>query len=435
MPRTNSRPPTPPGKPVVGHTAAFVSDPFGFVRQSVDSTGDAFRMQLLGKDVYVLAHPDYVGTALSNPDTFAKPDDFEVAFGDALLAVEGDQWQRQRHSMEPFFSPRRLADHAETMTEVAASRVADWASGESVHVDEEMKAIALHNLFEVVLGQSLSDEEIDELSTAAQALNLWFKPTSWALPEWVPTPARHKFKRGSAELRERARTLLAASGERPQEDSLLATLAELRDDPDSAYDQSEVLDQVVGMLFAGHETTALAMTYALHQIATHPTVADRFHAEIDAVLDGRPSFDQLQELDYLERIVDETLRLYPPVHAIPRVTTESVGVGDYAIPEGATVLLSVWCLHRDPRFYDDPLTFDPGRWAETSPRDRGHAFVPFGAGPRTCIGRHFARLEAKAVLAEIGRRYRLDADSGIEVAPQMTTQPEGPVNLRVSDRT
>ncbi|MBX0324418.1 cytochrome P450 [Halomicroarcula sp. F13] len=435
MTPTSSRPPTPPGKPMVGHTAAFVRDPFGFIRQSVDSTGDAFRMQLLGKDVYVLAHPDYVGTALSNPERFAKPDDFEVAFGDALLAVEGDQWRRQRHSMEPFFSPRRIADHAETMAEVAESRIGGWAADTSVRVDEEMKAVALENLFEVVLGQSVSDGEIDELSTAARDLNLWFKPTSWALPEWVPTPSRHKFERASTELRDRAGTLLAETGERPREDSLLATLAELRDDPDSGYDEAEVLDQVVGMLFAGHETTALAMTYALHQLATHPTVAERLHAEIDDVIDGTPTFDQLQELDYLERVVDETLRLYPPVHAIPRVTTESVDVGDYTLPEGATVLLSVWCLHRDARFYDDPLTFDPDRWAGTSPRDRGHAFVPFGAGPRICIGRHFARLEAKAVIAEVGRRYHIDAADGMEVMPQMTTQPADPVRLRVSDRT
>lgn len=431
MTETNSLPPTPPGQPLLGHTAAFVRNPFGFIRDSVASTGDVFRIRLLGKDVYVLGHPDYVKTALLDRDTFAKLDDFEVAFGEALLSVEGEQWQRQRHAMEHFFSPTRLHEHAQTMTAITERRIDDWTTGEVIRVDQEMRAIALHNLFKVVLGQSLTDDEVDELAEAAHALNLWFKPTSWALPKWVPTPARRKFHRGSDQLRDRARALLADTGDDPTEDSLLATLAALRDDPDSAFDQSEVLDQIVGMLFAGHETTALAMTYALHQISSHPDVAAQFHTKIDDVIDGPPSLADLQELEYLEQVIDETLRLYPPVHAIPRVTTEPVEIDRYTIPSNAQVLLSVWSIHRDSRFYDDPLTFDPDRWKQTTPREQEHAFVPFGAGPRICIGRHFARLEMKAVLTAIGRQYQLDAEGSIEVAPQMTTQPDGPMIVRI----
>lgn len=426
-------PPTPPAQPVLGHTTEFVADPFAFIRRSVDSTGDVFRMRLLGKDVFILAHPDYVETALFDRDAFDKLDDFRVAFGEALLSVEGEQWKRQRQAMEGFFSPAQIPAYAETMAAVAADRIADWAPGETVDMGVEMRAIALHNLFELVLGQSLTAEEVDELSEIAAALNLWFKPTSWALPDWVPTPARRRFERGSAALRERARALLDDSGDAPDEESLLATLSALRDDPESGFDHEEVLDQVVGMIFAGHETTALSMTYALHQIASHPAVAERFHAEIDDVLDGRPTYDDLQELAYLDRVIDETFRLYPPVHAIPRVTAESVDIDGYTLPAGSQALVSVWSLHRDSRFYDDPETFSPDRWDGQSTREKGYAFVPFGAGPRVCIGRHFARLEMKAVLAEVGRTYRLESEGDIEIAPQMTTQPATPVTLRVRE--
>lgn len=434
MSQPNSRPPAPSGTPLLGHTVDFVRNPFGFVRRSVDTTGDAFRMQLLGRDVYVLAHPDYVETALLNRESFAKLDDFEVAFGEALLSVEGEQWQRQRHAMEEFFSPTRIRDHAATMVGVARTRIDDWPSGGSIRVDEEMQKVALQNLFEVVLGQSLSDEEIAELTVAANALNYWFKPTTWALPNWVPTPARRKFHRGAKDLRKRAKTLLADTGDSPREESLLATLAALRDDPDSAFDQSEVLDQVVGMLFAGHETTALAMTYALHQIGSHSEVAEQFHAEIDSVLDDEIVLADLQELDYLDQIINESLRLYPPVHAIPRVTTERVDIADYTLPADAEVLLSVWSLHRDERFYDDPLRFNPDRWEQTTPQTQEYAFIPFGSDPRICIGRHFARLEMKAVLATIGQRFRVDAEDDIEVAPRMTTQPAGAVPIQIHER-
>ncbi|MFC6728480.1 cytochrome P450 [Natronoarchaeum mannanilyticum] len=434
MSRPTATPPSPRGVPVLGNTIAFASDPFGFVRRSVESTGDVFRMRLLGRDVYVVGDPDHVETVLLNREAFAKLEDFEVAFGDTLLSVEGEQWRRQRHAMEGFFDPTRIAEFAETMVDVAESHVDDWSSGREIGVDDEMRSIALRNLFEVVLGHSLSATERDDLAADAHALNNWFKPTSWVLPYWVPTPARREFRRGSDRLRDWARSLLDDAQDGPDEESLLATLATLQDDPDSEFDRAEVLDQVVGMIFAGHETTALAMTYALHQIAAHPDIADRFHAELDDVIDGRPSFADLRELEYAERVIDEALRLYPPVHAIPRETTERVDLGEYEIPGGEQVLLSVWSIHRDSRFYDEPLAFDPSRWEDTSPRERGYEFVPFGAGPRICIGRHFARLEMKATLAAIGRRYRLDADDEIDVTPQMTTQPAGPVNVRVTDR-
>jgi cytochrome P450 len=236
-------------------------------------------------------------------------------------------------------------------------------------------------------------------------------------------------------LRERAGELLDASpDEGPDAGSLLARLASLSADPESAFDREEVLDQVVGMLFAGHETTALSMTYALHAIGSHPTVARRFHGEIDDALEGTPTTETFGEMPYLKRVIDETLRLYPPVHAIPRVTTRAVELGEYTVPADAQVLLSVWSLHRDPRFYDDPGRFDPGRWQDTSPRDRGYTFLPFGAGPRICIGRHLARLELQTALSAVGRRYRVESETDLTVTPQMTTQPDGPVSVTVRER-
>lgn len=430
----DSLPPTPAGDPVLGNTRQFVSDPFGFVTRAADEVGDVFRIRLVGTDVSVLASPEAVETALRDRDTFAKLDDFNVAFGEALLSVEGEQWRRQRHAMEDFFSPTRVGEYADRMVDIARRQVDGWSAGDTVGAHAEMQAVALRTLFEVVLGTSLADDEVRDIVAEADALNRWFKPTSWVLPEWVPTPARYRFRRGSAALRDRARSLLADGAAGPAEESLLATLAELSEDPDSGFDRAEVLDQVVGMLFAGHETTALSMTFALHQLGANPAVAERFHAELDAELDGPPSLADLQDLSYLDRVVNETFRCYPAIHAIPRVTTAPVEVGGYTLPRDSQVLLSVWRLHHDGRFYDDPLAFDPDRWTATTPREQGYRFIPFGAGPRICIGRHLARLEMKATLATIGRRYRFDADGPLDVSPQMTTQPDGPVPIHLTER-
>ncbi|MFC6976877.1 cytochrome P450 [Halomicroarcula sp. GCM10025709] len=236
----------------------------------------------------------------------------------------------------------------------------------------------------------------------------------------VPVPA------GAAELREWAESLLADAGSDPAEDSLLSALVSLRDDPSSAFDREEIIDQVVGMLFAGHETTALAMTYALHQLGRNPEPAERVAAEIDAI-GAEPSLAEIRDLASLDAVVDETLRLFPPVHGIPRVTTTDVTVGEHTIPADSEVLLAVWNMHRDGRFYDDPAQFRPDRWADTTPRERGYEYVPFGAGPRICIGRHFARLEMKLALVTVLARYRIEAPEPVSVSPQMTAQPSGPV--------
>ncbi|MFC6785806.1 cytochrome P450 [Halobaculum halobium] len=434
MSKQGELPPTPSGLPVLGNAVGFASNPFGFVRESVRSTGDVVRLRFPGTDVVILAHPDHVESALLNREAFGKLDDFSVAFGDALLAVEGDRWRRQRHAMESFFSPSRVREHAEVMVTLAGQRAERWTDGATVRVDEEMRTLALRNLFEVVLGDAPPAEELDELAETAHALNRWFEPTSWVLPTWVPTPARRSFRRGVAAMREHARSLLASEDGGPDDGSLLARLAALRDDPDSGFDEAEVLDQVVGMVFAGHETTALSLTFALHLLGANPAVERRVVEELDETLDGPPTATDLDELSVLDRVVHETMRLYPPVHAIPRVAREPVSVGGYTLPADTTVLLSTWSLHRDPRWYDEPETFDPTRWRSTTPRERGYAFVPFGGGPRICLGRHLAELELKATLATICRRYRLDATGSLSVSPQMTTQPDGPVTVRVRDR-
>ncbi|RDI70418.1 cytochrome P450 [Halopelagius longus] len=448
---TDRRPPAPDGLPVLGNAVAFVRDPFGFIAAAVAEHGDVFRLSLPGEDKYVLAHPEYLERALvTEPDAFAKTDDFRLAFGESVLAVEGEAWREQRELLDPFFFFRRIRSYAPQMRAQATRRVESWTPGETYSMVEEMKGLTFDVLGSTLLGRDpTGDGGSDaELRAAADNLNARFSPESWALPEWVPTRNRRRFDDAVSTLRAEVRRLLreanantgtnADSDADAEEPDLLSVLAGAREGDGYPRTDAAVSDQLVGMVFAGHETTALALTFVWYLLARNPDARARLHEEVDAVVGDDPvEMSQLADLTYTERVFEEALRLYPPIHTLPRETTREVAAGDYRIPAGSEVLLSVVNVHRDGRFYDDPAAFDPDRWTDERAAARpDYAYAPFGAGPRRCMGRAFATVEAKLVIAEVTRRYRLEwaGDGDLSVRPQMTTQPVGGVPMRVEER-
>jgi cytochrome P450 len=206
---------------------------------------------------------------------------------------------------------------------------------------------------------------------------------------------------------------------------------------DDHLNPEEIEDQMLTMIFAGYETTAAAIAFALYSLATEPDVRESFHDELDTVLGGsQPTYDNISDLDFTSRIITETLRLYPPIHTIPRQTTREVDVGRYRLPSDEQVHLSVISVHRDERYYDDPLEFRPDRWTdEFEEQLDDYAFIPFGGGRRTCIGRDFARLEATLALATIGQKFDLEwagDETDIAIEPEMTTKTQNglPMTLR-----
>ena len=434
------RPPSPTGLPVIGNTLAFARDPFGFVDRAVAEHGDVVDLDVLGTDgPYVLAHPDHVEQALvDDREAFAKTDDFAAAFGEGLVAVEGDVWRRQREFLQPLFFGEAIRRDADTMVDVIGRRVDRWTSGETRPFDEEMKALTLEVLFATLLGRKLSTTGDDaHLRAAAGGLNAWFVPTSWALPEWVPTLSRRRFRESRETLRNEVRRLRRARSDADgRGDDLLSLLSAAGQHDGYPTTETEVEDQLVTMIFAGHETTALSLTYTWYLLARHPEVAARVRAEVDAVVGtDRPTADDLDDLATVGRVVREAMRLYPPVHTVPRRTRRVVDVGGYRLPAGAEVHLSAIQVHRDARFYDDPLAFRPERWAEDTDRP-AFAYFPFGGGPRRCIGQQFALTEATLAVAYIARDYRLEwaGEGDVELAPEMTTQPAGAVPMRIRAR-
>jgi len=453
-------PPSPSGYPFLQNAIHFARDPFAFVEDAVAECGDIYRMELPGiDDVFVFAHPEYFNRVLvTDVDAFGKTEDYRRAFGSGLLSVEGQQWRRQREMLQPLFYRDRIRDYTDQMVACTNRRLATWTDDESRDMEAEMRDLTLEILFATLFGRRMAPGEDQELREAADGLNEWFAPSSWMLPPWVPTPARRRFNQSTKRLRREVRALLDdnkqenppntdAGGENssvsnqrvPAESAvpdLLTQLQSTQEADDAAQlTTEEIEDQLVTMVFAGHETTAAALGFTWYLLATHPDICDRFHAELDTVLDGDPpTAEDLDDLEVTERIITEALRLYPPVHTIPRRTKTDVEIGGYSIPAGHELHLSIIHVHRDEQFYEEPLAFRPDRWTAEFEADLpDFAYAPFGGGRRSCIGREFALLEAKVVLATMGQEFRFDWErtGDLDLSPRVTTRTKDGIPLRI----
>lgn len=441
--------PLPPYPDAVGHplthTFRTMPDVLGF-RDAAMASHDVARTYLFGTgDVYNLVHPSHFRTVLiDDRESFGKSDDFRIAFGDGLVAAEGDLWQRQRRILQPLFSKDRIETYVSGMADQVHRRIGTWSEDEAIDLQREMRRLTLEVLFATLFGRELELDGDEGIHTAATNLHDWFAPTSYPLPTWLPTPARHRFKRGREQLRTIADQLLrqrAAETESDLADStdLLSVLVGLRSSTaeETVLSDSQLRDQLVTLIFAGHETTASTLALALYEISRHHAVRDRFHAEIDSLSAPLTRAD-LDSLSVTERIVTETLRMYPPVYLLPRRSTCEMAIDGYRIPSEVPVWLGIRQVHRDGRFYDSPATFRPSRWdGELTKSIPDFAYAPFGGGPRLCIGRQFALTEAKLALAIIGRNYSLarDPTGGHDAShPRDTTPSEPPLTADMTLR-
>ncbi|ADJ17093.1 cytochrome P450 [Halalkalicoccus jeotgali B3] len=398
-------------------------------------------MELPGSnDIYALCHPEYFEHVLvAEVDSFTKTEDYQQAFGNGLLSTDDSQWRTQRNTLQPLFYRDHIMDFADQMSMCTQRRLETWHEGQTHDIESEMKNLTFEILFSTLFGREVQPGEDAELREAADGINDWFVPSSWMLPNWIPTPARRRFKQSKSRLREEVRAIFADNREQSLTESkdILSQLRRVHN-TDAGLSKKEIEDQLVTMVFAGYETTAVALAFAWYSLSDDPEIRREFHQELDMVLDGRtPTFNDLPELEVTERIVKETLRLFPPVHTIPRRTKRPVEFDGFHVPEGEEVHLAVLHAHRDPTIYANPTEFQPDRWKDDL-EDEIHDFgyIPFGGGRRTCIGREFALLEAKIVLATIGQHFQLTADhtTDIELEPQITTQSKNGIPMTVQPR-
>ena len=448
-------PPHPRANPLLGSALDLRRSQIRTYERVMREYGDVVRLVVgppgVRFELYCVFHPDGVKAVLAGSrERYSKGNRFyrQIAesFGWGLLTSEGEHWKRQRRLVQPLFTRRQIATYAQLMAEEAAAVAGRWEraarDGEGVDANAEMVGLALQVVGRAIFGDDLARAG-DVLDSAFPILNRYtFRRaiTPLAPPASWPTPENRRATRARRALFAVVDELIAhrqqagADGE-----DLLARLLHARDpDTGDAMNVQHVRDEALIFLLAGHETTSTALTFTLHLLARHPDEQRLVHDELDAVLDGRaPTLEDAPALQRTTMAIKEAMRLYPPAYALGRLSTTEHEIAGYSIPAGANVVVSQYATHRHPQHWHDAETFDPARFTPERERERhSHAYFPFGAGPRACIGSHFAMLETIIAVAVVLQRLQLRSDQEhVPLDTQgITLRPKGPVPIQPTRR-
>lgn len=432
-----------------GHDPDYARDPLGFTLRYGPACADVVRLRFGPYRGFLLNHPAAIEHVyVHRPSAYRKDAWTRQArsvMGQGLLLSEGPLWRAQRRRMTPAFHRLPIERYATGMVEICERFASARAPDEPFDLYAEMSALALDIVARSLFGADLSPHARTiprAVDVGARCLQALFERT-FPLPSWLPTPTQLALRRATRDLDRVVASILAArrdAGPRAAADDLLGRLLAADAAPGEPSAPRQLRDEVITLLLAGHETTALALTYALRLVALHPPAQAALERELDQVLAGAPpTAGDLARLPYLDAVVKEALRLYPPVWASARQALSPDLVRDVPIPRGALLFVSLWAVHRDPLRFPDPDTFAPARWLPAGSLEAALprcAYLPFGAGPRVCIGASFAMTELRLALACLLRRHRLllEDPAPPPLLPSITLRLGAPVRARLVPR-
>jgi cytochrome P450 len=437
--------PDPPGPRTIGTLAAiprFRREPFTEILAINDRYGPLVCSRFLSRRFYSVCHPDHVRHILhDNHRNYVKGELIgrtRILIGNGLFSSEGDTWRQQRRIIQPTFHRQRVASLASMITDATIAMLARWTrrtdGGVPFDVAAEMHRLTLDIAGQALFGVDLSGEGAriaDALHTALSHVN-HLVTSLFPIPPGLPSRRNLRFRGALRTLDDAVFRIIRQrrAGAAPDTTDLLSLLLAARDEETGeVMSDRQLRDEVMTFFLAGHETTALALTWALYGVATNPDVEAQLRAEAERVLAGRvPVVDDLTRLPYTRAVLDETLRLYPPVWAFAREAIADDRIGGYRIRAGSPVAILPYLTHRLRAFWDDPERFDPERFSPGRVAERPrYAYLPFGGGPRQCIGNEFALMEAHLILPMIARDYRLVIEDGRSVRPEanLTLRPRG----------
>lgn len=439
--------PGPTGYPVIGVLPKMWEEPLRFFVEAGNQYGDVVHLDLGPREFYLLNHPDYIRYVLQdNYRNYHKGyDPIEPLIGNGLVMSEGNFWRRQRRLMQPAFHRDQLASFADVIAGATAEMLSRWERAARHETLLDMAEEMTHLTLQVILRTMFStdiDDKIDVASRAFEDALAYMNQQLMAPFEWlqhIPTPAKRRFQRALTALDDIVYGIIA---ERRHSDDdpgdLLSMLLNAQDEETGeSMTDKQVRDEVMTIFLAGHETTANALAWVWYLLSKYPATARQVRSEVDDVLGDRaPAYEDLQNLTYMRRVIDETLRLYPSAWMFARQAVEDDEIGGYSIPAGATLMLSPFVTHRRAEFWENPEGFDPERFTPERVKERArYAYFPFGGGPRRCIGEGFALMEAQLVMAMVVQRFRLHLVPGHRVEPQpmATLRPHPGVLMTVHE--
>jgi len=446
-----------PNGPTISFTRAVIGqifpskhplDPLAFYLGTARDYGDIAYFRLGPLRIYLLNHPELIRQVLvEQAPKFHKPSlvkrGARLSLGRGLLTSDGLLWKQQRKLIQPAFRHDRLAaEYGDVISEYADRMVSSFEDGEVRSIDDDMGKLTLAIVVKSLFGEELSRDagEISELLLAvADAANERLN-SPFGLLSWIPTRRNLRERRALARFDEIIRVLIRTRRQsvKQREDLLSALLSAADADTGARMSDGQLRDEMMTLFLAGQDTTAHALTWTWYLLARHPDVEAKLLEELRRALAGRaPRATDLPNLPYTEMIVREAIRLFPPAPFFARQPIEDVTIGEWEIPKGSLVVVSVYALQRDRRFFPQPEQFNPDRFAAGwEERISRFAYLPFGGGPRVCIGNGFAMMEARLVLATVAQRCKLLLESNAEIAPKqlVTLRPSHAVRMRVEKR-
>ena len=439
-------PPGPKGHPILGVMPEFNRDTLAFITRCREY-GDVVRARFFYVTCYFLYNPDDIEYVLStNAKNFIKSmsvrsNFFHRLIGNGLLTSEGDFWRRQRRLAQPAFHRQRISSYGEVMVEYSERMISSWKAGQMRDAHRDMMRLTLEIVAKTLFNADVSGDA-DRVGAILSEIVKPFASQAtlkWILDNRLPTPAHRRFHRLAKQIDEIVYRIIEErrrSGR--DEGDLLSMLLQAQDEDGSQMTDQQLRDEVMTLFLAGHETTALTLSWAWYLLALNPEAESKFHRELETVLHGHaPTFADLPQLKYTEMIAKESMRLYPPAYGVGREAIEECEIGGFRVPAKTQIFAFQWATQRDARYFDAPDQFHPDRWTEgfTNALPK-YAYFPFGGGPRACIGNTFAMMEIVLVLATIGQKFRLPLapDHQVTLLPAMSLRPRTGIQVMVENR-
>lgn len=426
---TLTRPPG-PNKPLY-NVFRTLNNILDFVKENAAEYGDVVYYPLLNERIYQLNKPELIEEVfIKKQSSFIKNERLQAKLiknilGEGLFTANGEYWLRNRRMMAPEFHQNRIESYGKTIIEGTTRYIENWKEGEKREIKIDMLNLALDIVMRTLFGHNNTIDEGKLIKALQTILGYYSKAVMFP----IPLPGYSNYKRCAKEMDDMILQLISARRSSGiYGDDLLGMLLCVRDENGEGLDDRQIRDEVMTLIIAGHETTSAALAFAFYLLSENPDATDKMVAEIREVLHGRlPDIQDIPNLKYTGMVVNETLRLLSPAYILLRQATEDIEIGEYMIPKNSIVLVSQYVMHRDPRYFEDPLAFRPERWADGLEKKLPmFVYFPFGGGPRMCIGQRFALAEAVLILATILQRYelsvvnqeKLDINTSITLSPK-----------------
>ncbi len=433
-------PPGPDGFPLLGNTHQLLTnDLLSWSESLTKSYGNIIQLKATNKTIILLSEPDAIEDILINNSQKYMKGGFQKfvtssLLGNGIVLAQGDTWRTQRQALEPIFHPKQMGQFKDRIEKHTSQQMERWNDVQKLNIAEEMKDITLSVIADVLFDLDTRNESWGLKPAFSRVLKHFERiaQTYIYVPEQIPTPENLAYQQAVADLEDVVDQIITKHENNNERKPTVVTQLLKKAEEDDYWDREAIRDQIITLLLAGHETTALTLTFAAHLLGTHPDIQERTRNVVNE-FDDSSIASEAPDCKQIDRVLQETFRLYPPVYAIFREPTQDVELNGYHIPEGSMIVLNQWATHRSENTFENPKQFSPDRWTNNLRSDLSPGeFFPFGGGSRRCIGERLAMLEGTIILAKILDSYQLESLSDtIEATPSLTTQPKNEITIQI----